>query len=153
MHGGWLHIAGNMLFLWIFGDNVEDRMGRGGFLAFYLLAGLSAAVAQVVAEPDSVLPMVGASGAVAGVMGAYLVLYPRARVLTLLPIFYFVRLVEIPAFFFLGIWILMQLVNAPLGGGTAWFAHIGGFAFGAAVALFFLRGKAPVARRRSDPWT
>ncbi len=153
LHGGWMHILGNMLFLWIFGDNVEDRMGKIRFLLFYLAAGVAAALGQVLATPDSVVPMVGASGAVSGVMGAYLVLYPRARVLTLVPIYFFARLVEIPAFFFLLFWIVLQILNAPSGGGTAWFAHIGGFLFGVAVALLFFRGGRQTPATRAVPWS
>ena len=101
LHGGFLHFAGNMLYLWIFGDNVEDRMGHGRFLFFYLLCGVGAALAQTITDPASVIPMVGASGAIAGVMGAYFVLYPRSRILTLVPIFFFIQLIEVPAIFFL----------------------------------------------------
>ena len=106
LHGGFLHFGGNMLYLWIFGDNVEDRMGHGRFLVFYLLCGVAAALGQTFVQPRSELPMVGASGAIAGVMGAYFVLYPRSKIVTLLPIFFFIQLIEIPAIFFLGIWFL-----------------------------------------------
>src|SRR5829696_1342626 len=104
LHGGFLHFGGNMLYLWIFGDNVEDRMGHGRFLVFYLLCGVAAALAQAALNPDSVVPMVGASGAIAGVMGAYFVLYPHSRIVTLVPLFVFIQIIEIPAVFFLGIW-------------------------------------------------
>ena len=139
MHGGWLHLGGNMLYLWIFADNVEDAMGPGRFAAFYVIAGLVGALAQVLLHPQSGVPMVGASGAIAGVLGGYLLLYPRAKVLTLLPIFVFITFVEVSAFFFLGLWILLQVVSAPIGGGTAWFAHIGGFVAGLALVKLFAR--------------
>lgn len=134
MHGGWLHIGGNMLYMWIFADNVEDAMGHGRFLGFYLVGGVIAAAVQVATGPSSPVPMVGASGAIAAVMGAYLVLYPRARVLSAVIIIFFIRLIEIPAVFFLGVWIFLQLIQAPSGGGVAFFAHIGGFVFGAGAA-------------------
>ena len=111
LHGGLLHVAGNMLYLWIFGDNVEDRMGHGRFLVFYLLCGIAAALAQTIAAPDSVVPMVGASGAIAGVMGAYFVLYPKSRIVTLVPLFFFFQIIEVPAIFFLGIWFVMQFLS------------------------------------------
>src|SRR3989475_248780 len=111
LHGGFLHVAGNMLYMWIFGDNVEDRMGHGRFLVFYLLCGIAAALAQTIANPDSIVPMVGASGAIAGVMGAYFVLYPRSRIVTLLPLIVFWQIVEVPAIFFLGVWFLMQFLS------------------------------------------
>ncbi|MDF1565563.1 MAG: rhomboid family intramembrane serine protease [Deltaproteobacteria bacterium] len=148
LHGGWLHLGGNMLFLWVFADNIEDALGHVRFLLFYLLGGLAAAGLQIAVEPASQVPMVGASGAIAAVLGAYLMLYPRARVLTLVPIFVFIRLVEIPALFFLGLWFLFQLLGAPGGGGTAWFAHIGGFVFGLfAVHLFRSRKRPPPSVR------
>ena len=140
LHGGWLHLIGNMLSLWIFGDNVEDRLGHGRFILFYLLCGTLAALAHVWADPLSPLPTIGASGAIAGVMGAYFVLYPHSRVITLLPIFVFIQIVEVPAVVFLGLWFLLQLVSgmgsqlaATTGeavGGIAFWAHIGGFAVG-----------------------
>jgi membrane associated rhomboid family serine protease len=134
MHGGILHIAGNMLFLWIFGNNIEDSMGRGRFLAFYLLGGLAATLAQVAVGPDSTTPTLGASGAIAAVLGAYALLYPRARVVTLVILIIFVTVIELPALLVLGGWFLLQLLDAstqPLGGGgVAYFAHIGGFVFG-----------------------
>ena len=143
LHAGWMHVIGNMLYLWIFGDNVEDRLGHGWFLVFYLAAGTAAAVAQLFINPFSTVPMVGASGAIAGVMGAYFVLYPESRVLTAVFVLIFFDLVEIPAIFFLGIWFLMQLLSGvgSLGasnaasGGTAFFAHIGGFVVGAVVGV------------------
>src|SRR3954453_1522973 len=138
MHGGLLHLGGNMLFLWIFGNNVEDSMGRVRFVVFYLLAGVAALALQVFVGPDSQVPTLGASGAIAGVLGGYILLYPRARVLTVIFIIIFFTLIEIPAVVVLGIWIVEQalLGAADLsnptgqGGGVAYFAHIGGFAFG-----------------------
>lgn len=138
LHGGWLHIIGNMWFLYIFGDNVEDRLGHFKYLVFYLLCGLAGSVAHLVSNWNSPLPTVGASGAIAGVMGAYFILYPRARVLTLLPIFIFFTLIDVPAPLFLGFWFLLQFLQgvAPAAtGGVAWWAHIGGFAVGVALAL------------------
>jgi membrane associated rhomboid family serine protease len=158
LHGGLLHVAGNVLYLWIFGDNVEDRMGHGRFLVFYLLCGVAAALAQTITVPDSVVPMVGASGAIAGVMGAYFVLYPRSRIVTLIPIFFFFQIVEVPAIFFLGIWFLMQFVSgvgsivsavggAP-GGGIAFWAHIAGFVAGISGVIVFRRPE----RQRVEWW-
>ena len=150
LHAGWMHVIGNMLYLWIFGDNVEDRLGHVLYLLFYLFAGSLAAVAQVMFNPFSHVPMMGASGAIAGVMGAYFVLYPESRVLTAVFIFFFFDLVEIPAIFFLGIWFLMQLlsgvgslgVSNAASGGVAFWAHIGGFVVGALVGLTLrLRGR------------
>jgi membrane associated rhomboid family serine protease len=141
LHGGLLHILGNMLYLWVFGDNVEDAMGHGRFLLFYLLCGVAAGFAQMAVAPDSPVPQIGASGAIAGVLAAYFFLFPQARVLTLVPIFFFLRLVAIPAVLLLGLWFLFQLVGAGSGAageGTAWFAHIGGFVAGAGL-VFLLR--------------
>src|SRR3954464_12334801 len=137
MHGGVLHPGGNMLFLWIFGNNIEDSMSRWRFLVFYLLGGLVATAAQVAVDPNSTTPTLGASGAIAAVLGGYALLYPRARVLTLIFIIIFFTIIELPALFVLGGWFLLQLldagtVNAANGGGVAYFAHIGGFAFGLA---------------------
>ena len=145
MHGGLLHIAGNMLFLWIFGNNIEDSMGRARFIAFYLLGGLVAVLAQTVIDPDSTIPTIGASGAVAAVLGGYALLYPRARVVTLLFIIIFFTIVELPALLVLGAWFALQALNGagslaqPVGdgGGVAYFAHIGGFVFGLAVIKLF----------------
>jgi membrane associated rhomboid family serine protease len=139
LHGGWLHLVGNLWYLWIFGDNVEDRLGHLRFLLFYLAAGLAAAAVHVLSGPAAHVPTIGASGAVAGVLGAYLVLYPRARVLTLLPLFPFFQVVALPAVLLLGLWLLFQFVSGTLslgstGGGVAWWAHVGGFVFGMAVA-------------------
>jgi membrane associated rhomboid family serine protease len=132
VHGDFFHLAGNMLYLWIFGDNVEDVMGPFRFLAFYLLCGLGAAATQVAIMPASDVPMVGASGAIAGILGAYALLYPRARVLTLVFLLIFVRIMYLPAVVLLGIWFLMQLLSAgsSAGAGVAWWAHIGGFVVG-----------------------
>ena len=143
LHGGWLHFGGNMLYLWIFGDNVEDRFGHVGYLAFYLFCGAIAVFAQVAVDPDSLVPMIGASGAIAGVMGAYFVLFPHSRVLTAVFIFFLVDLIEIPAIFFLGIWFLMQLFSgvgsigaASATGGVAFWAHVAGFIAGLMLGLF-----------------
>ena len=158
LHGGFMHVAGNMLYLWIFGDNVEDRMGHGRFLVFYLLCGVAAALAQTISVPDSVVPMVGASGAIAGVMGAYFVLYPRSRIVTLIPIFFFFQIVEVPAIFFLGIWFLMQFVSGvgsivsavggASGGGIAFWAHVAGFVAGISGVVVFRRPE----RQRVEWW-
>ncbi len=141
LHGGWLHFLGNMWFLYIFGDNVEDRFGKPLYALMYLFSGLIAGMAHIITNFDSVVPTIGASGAIAGVMGAYLVLYPHARVLTVIPMLIFFPVFVIPAPVFLGIWFVMQLANGALmsmeseAGGVAWWAHIGGFAAGAAIAL------------------
>ena len=155
LHGGWLHFLGNMLYLWIFGDNVEDRVGHGRFIVFYLTCGLAATLAQVVSNPTSVVPIVGASGAIAGVMGAYFVLFPRSRVLTLLPLFIFWELIEVPAILFLGFWFLLQLLSGvgSVGAGQdvsgiAFWAHIAGFATGAVAIFLFRRPE----RQRVDWW-
>ena len=142
VHGGLFHLGGNMLYLWIFGDNVEDRMGRLKFLVFYLLSGLGAAAAQIWADPASKIPMIGASGAISGVLGAYLFLFPRARVLTLIPLGLFYRIMEIPAVVVLGFWIIVQILNGvmTLGaqvGGVAWLAHVGGFVAGLVMVVPF----------------
>jgi membrane associated rhomboid family serine protease len=145
LHGGWLHLISNMWALFIFGDNVEDRMGSGRYLVFYLLSGV-AALAQVWADPGSRLPMVGAIGAIAGVLAAYLVLYPKARVITLVFIFFLVTFVEIPAVIYLGLWFVSQLFSGLLAlgetaatGGVAFWAHIGGFLFGLVMVRLFAR--------------
>ena len=152
MHGGILHIAFNMLFLWIFGNNIEDSMGRPRFLLFYLAAGIVAAYAQALLDTNATEPAIGASGAIAGVLGGYLLLYPRARVLTVIFVIFFVTLIEIPAWVMLGIWFLLQFVPAvgqvavpdvTGSGGVAYFAHVGGFAFGLAFVKLFVRGWRP----------
>jgi membrane associated rhomboid family serine protease len=146
LHGGWAHIIGNMLYLWIFGDNIEDRLGHFKFLLFYLGCGAVAALAQTWIDPQSTLPVIGASGAVAGVLGAYFVTYPSARVLTLVPLFLWPWFVEIPALVFLGLWFVLQLISGAsaigvpvMGGGVAFWAHVGGFAAGALVGLLWRR--------------
>jgi membrane associated rhomboid family serine protease len=150
-HAGLLHLGGNMLFLWIFGNNVEDAMGPVRFLAFYLLGGLAALALQVAIGPSSLVPTLGASGAIAGVLGGYIVLYPRARVLTLIFLIIFFTFIEIPAYLFLFIWFAQQAIFGAVdlttpsggGGGVAYFAHVGGFAFGLlAVRLFAKRRSA-----------
>ena len=135
MHGGFMHIIMNMWILWIFGDNVEDAMGKPKYLAFYLVCGLVAALSHSIFNPSSKVPLVGASGAIAGVMGAYMILYPRAKIITLLFFFIFIRIVRIPAFFFLGFWFLLQLLYSPAGGAVAYLAHVGGFLAGIALVL------------------
>lgn len=162
LHGGWMHIIGNMWSLWIFGDNVEDRLGRGGFFLFYLLSGLAAGAVHIVTNPASTVPTVGASGAIAGVMGAYLLLFPHATVVTLVPIFFFLQIIELPAVFFLGFWFLTQLFSGTLSltagvqqaGGVAWWAHIGGFMVGFLWAVPLRRRSGIVQRRRrhDDDW-
>jgi membrane associated rhomboid family serine protease len=154
MHGGLLHLGGNMLFLWIFGNNVEDSMGPFRFIVFYLLAGIAATALQVLVGPNSTVPNIGASGAIAGVLGGYLLLFPRARVVTVVFIIFFFTIIELPAILFLGIWFLQQALfgylgltdgNGNSGGGVAYFAHVGGFAFGLlAIKLF----ASEVKRRR-----
>jgi membrane associated rhomboid family serine protease len=157
LHGGWLHFLGNMLYLWIFGDNVEDRFGHGRYLVFYLLAGTAAAFLQALFNPASRLPMVGASGAIAGVLGAYLVMFPHSRVLTLVPIFFFIQIIEIPAIILLGFWFLLQLASGvgSLGrtaaqdvGGVAFWAHAGGFVAGMLLVALFRRPE----RQRVEWW-
>ncbi len=157
LHGGFLHIAGNMLYLWVFGNNVEDRMGPFTFLAFYLAAGVAAAYAQVAIGPSSEIPLVGASGAIAGTLGAYLVMFPHARVLTLVPIFFFLQMMELPALLVLGFWFVLQIFQhvgsiGTVGGGVAWMAHIGGFAFGAVVALLFFRSRREPRTAHYEPY-
>lgn len=141
VHGSWLHVLGNMWFLAIFGNNVEDVMGRFRFIAFYLLAGFAAAAAQVLAGPDSVIPMVGASGAIGGVMGAYVALFPRAGVRTFVFLGFWARMVVLPAYVMLGYWFLLQLLSGTLssggGGGVAFWAHVGGFLAGLALTPLF----------------
>jgi membrane associated rhomboid family serine protease len=163
LHGGFMHIAGNMLYLWIFGDNVEDRLGHARYLVFYLLCGTLATFAHAFFSPASRVPAIGASGAIAGVLGAYLVLYPSARVTTIIPIFFFITIREIPAIIILGFWFVIQFLSGvgSLGvpaaqdtGGVAFFAHIGGFIAG--MILVFLFGGLNRPRRRQPPppwWT
>jgi rhomboid family protein len=140
LHGGWLHLIGNMLYLWIFADNIEDSMGHGRFIVFYLLCGIAAALAQALPAPGSEIPMVGASGAISGVLGAYLILHPRAHVLVLVPLGVFSQITRLPAVLVLGLWFLLQLISeigAPEGAGVAFRAHIGGFMAGMALIPFF----------------
>ncbi len=148
VHGGLMHLGGNMLYLWIFGNNVEDILGPGKFLVFYLLSGLVAALAQVMVQPASMVPMVGASGAIAGVLGAYFLVFPSARITTLIFFVIFIRVVKIPAGLVLGIWLILQMLSAASNKpGVAWFAHIGGFVAGM-VLLFILSARSPSIRRR-----
>ena len=150
LHGSWLHLVGNLWFLWIFGNNVEDSMGHLRFLVFYVLTGVLAALAHVLVDPASTVPMVGASGAISGVMGAYLVLYPRARVDTLFWIIVFVRVIPLPAWVILGYWFFIQLVStgAGGGGGVAYAAHVGGFAAGVVLVKLFRNPRLVSAKRR-----
>lgn len=149
LHGGWLHLLGNTLYLYIFGDNVEDRLGHSGYFIFYFLSGIGAALVEVTFRSDSTVPLIGASGAIAGVMGAYFLLFPRAKILTLIPLFVFFPVIELSAFFFLFFWFILQFLQGALSSGTeaqggiAWWAHAGGFIVGAALLPVFL-----LARRR-----
>jgi membrane associated rhomboid family serine protease len=147
LHGGPVHIAGNMLYLWIFGNNVEDSMGRVRFIVFYLLCGVAAALSHALPHPGSPVPLIGASGAVSGVLGAYLLLFPRARVVTLFFFGLFARMIEVPAMIVLGFWFVLQFLNALVspagGGGVAWFAHLGGFVAGAVLIVLFKRREVP----------
>jgi membrane associated rhomboid family serine protease len=152
MHGGFFHLAGNMLYLWIFGNNIEDRLGHVRFVCFYVFCGVFAAYANAVADPLSTLPMVGASGAISGVLGAYLLLFPRATVHTLIFLGFFVTTVKIPALIVIGFWAIIQIVNGIIsaglhgGGGVAWFAHIGGFLVGLVTIKLWLP-------RRTRQWS
>src|SRR5579864_3199476 len=154
LHGSWMHVIGNMWYLWIFGDNVEDRLGHGRFIVFYLICGIAAAIGQIAMDPTSMLPTIGASGAIAGVMGAYFVLYPRSRVLTLIPLIIFWEVIELPAFVLLGFWFVMQLFSAGAiavtasshgSGGVAFAAHVAGFLVGV-TGVFVFR------KRDMDRW-
>jgi rhomboid family protein len=165
LHAGWLHLLGNMLFLWIFGDNVEDALGTFGYLAFYLVGGVAAGALQFVIGPNSTIPNVGASGAIAAVLGAYIVLYPRARILTVV-FFFLITVIELPAMVVLGLWFLLQLFQgfsalaANVNSGVGFWAHVGGFLFGVAIAFVFLRGRrrpalppsSPTLPQRPDVW-
>jgi len=166
MHGGWLHLGFNMLFLWIFGDNVEDSMGHARYLAFYLLCGIAAALAQSLVNPSSTTPMIGASGAISGVLGAYLLLHPYATVRTVIFLGIFATMMHLPAMIVLGLWFVMQLVSAALGSagqpGVAFWAHIGGFIAGMALIPLFKKPNVPLLQparyrpfqieRRRGPW-
>jgi membrane associated rhomboid family serine protease len=154
LHGGWLHLIGNALYLWVFGDNVEDRVGPVRFLLFYILCGIVATLAQIYSNFRSDIPALGASGAIAGVLAAYLRLYPKGRVAVLVPVFYFLRSVVLPAWLVLGLWFLLQVVEAHLApaaasetGGVAYFAHIGGFVAGLLVLPLFTPQKRSRSRR------
>lgn len=159
LHGGWMHLGGNMLYLWIFGDNIEDRLGHARYFIFYLACGFAATLAHAVMNPNSRVPSIGASGAIAGVLGAYLLLFPRARITTLIPFFIFITIREIPAIIVLGLWFVLQLFVgvqsfgiAPTeeAGGVAYFAHIGGFVAG--MALIALMGGFRRRAPRPLPW-
>lgn len=164
MHGGFMHVLGNLWFLHIFGDNVEDNMGPARFAVFYLLCGAAAAIAQIAVNPGSLVPMVGASGAIAGVLAAYLVLYPGARVVTLIPIFIFIHWTELPAWVFIALWFGLQFFSglgalSNAGGGVAYWAHIGGFVAGLALVMLFRTPRPPAPRiawqpprRGIQPW-
>ncbi|HEU5162967.1 MAG TPA: rhomboid family intramembrane serine protease [Thermoanaerobaculia bacterium] len=158
LHGGWLHLGGNMLYLWIFGDNIEDRMGHLRYLVFYLVCGYAAALSHALFSASSTLPAIGASGAVAGVLGAYIVLFPRAHVMTLIPLGFFIAMRQLPALVVLGLWFVMQLftgvasigVDTAQTGGVAWFAHIGGFVAGLVLVFVFRRKQETVAFPRFE---
>ena len=143
LHAGWLHLGGNMLYLWVFGDNIEDKLGHGRYIVFYLICGLISSGLYVYVEPHSAIPTIGASGAISGVLGAYVLLFPKARVLTLVPIFIFLQFIELPALVILGLWFVLQFFSglASLGyqtaesGGVAWWAHVGGFVAGLILIL------------------
>lgn len=157
LHGGWMHLIGNMLYLWIFGNNVEDAMGHGRFLVFYLLCGLAAALTQSFMSPGSTVPMIGASGAIAGVLGAYLLLHPRANVRVLLVIFFYIRLLNVPAVIVLGLWFALQLLSgwnsSAEEGGVAFWAHIGGFVAGVMLIPLFKDSDIPLfGASRSQPF-
>ena len=158
LHGGWLHLIGNMLYLWIFGGHVEDRMGHRRYLVFYLLCGVLAALGQIALGPESTVPMVGASGAIAGILGAYFLLYPKARITAVVPIWIFLRVVDVPAVLFLGFWFVIQALQGwgalaaagkagAAAGGIAWGAHAAGFLAGAILVFFF---KLPLKARKSS---
>jgi len=149
MHGGLFHLGSNMLFLWIFGNNIEDRLGHMRFIIFYLLCGIAAAYSHALAEQSSMMPMIGASGAIAGILGAYMILFPRAKVHTLIFLGIFIQVVRLPAILVIGLWFVIQFLNGVLSkggagqGGVAWFAHIGGFLFGVIMIKIFLIGAKP----------
>jgi len=155
LHGGWMHLLGNMWFLWLFGNNVEDSMGHLRFLIFYLVSGVAAAAAQVLSNPDSIVPMVGASGAISGVMGGYIVLYPRVRVFTMVPLGFFLTSVALPAWVMLGYWMVLQIFGglgaSAAGGGVAFWAHVGGFVAGAVLVKLFARSDY-IAQHKSHHW-
>ena len=158
LHGGLMHLVGNMLYLFIFGNNIEDAMGRARFIVFYLVCGVAAVLAQGLPAPDSTVPMIGASGAISGVLGAYLLLYPHARVLVAIPIGFILHTVRLKAGWVLGLWFGFQIVNSALTGdqqgGVAWYAHIGGFLAGMALVPFFKRRRVRLFQgsRRRGRW-
>tara|TARA_Y100000590_G_scaffold449588_1_gene587974 strand:- start:1283 stop:1969 length:687 start_codon:yes stop_codon:yes gene_type:complete len=151
MHGGFLHLIGNMLYMWIFADNIEDNLGSGKFIIFYLFSGIGAAMTQVFMDTHSQIPMVGASGAIGGVLGAYLINHPNARVLVLIPFGFFSQLIKIRALYVLGFWFILQFISS--GGGVAYAAHIGGFLSGIVLILFFNKKKIKKNRIIKGPWS
>ncbi len=156
LHGGFMHLAGNMLYMWIFADNIEDNLGPLKFLIFYLVSGIGAAMAQVLMDTQSQIPMVGASGAIGGVLGAYLINHPQARVLVLIPFGFFSQLIKIRALYVLGFWFVLQFINSSMmsseGGGVAYAAHIGGFISGMILILFFNKKKKFKRNLKKGPW-
>ena len=159
MHGGFMHLIGNMLYLWIFADNIEDELGPVKFICFYLLSGIAAALTQVFLNTESTIPMIGASGAIGGVLGAYIVNHPKAKVIVLIPLGFFSQIVKIPALYVLGFWFILQFINSSLssseGGGVAYGAHIGGFIFGVVAILFFNKKNKPLhktPKKNMNPW-
>jgi membrane associated rhomboid family serine protease len=159
MHGGFMHLIGNMLYLWIFADNIEDELGPVKFICFYLLSGIAAALTQVFLNTESTIPMIGASGAIGGVLGAYIVNHPKAKVIVLIPLGFFSQIVKIPALYVLGFWFILQFINSSLssseGGGVAYGAHIGGFIFGVVAILFFNKKNKPLhktPKKNINPW-
>ncbi|MBE0417627.1 MAG: rhomboid family intramembrane serine protease [Coriobacteriia bacterium] len=160
LHGGWLHLGGNMLYLWIFGNNVEDSLGRPRFVGFYLATGIIATLAHIAIEGPSEIPLLGASGAIAGVLAAYLLLFPKAHVLVLIPVFFIIEVAQIPAAFVIGFWFLIQLVQGigsispeAASGGVAWWAHVGGFATGLVLIIPVWLSNRTRSRRRKPPFT
>jgi len=156
MHGGFMHLIGNMLYMWIFADNIEDSLGAKKFIIFYLLSGIGAAAAQILMDTHSQVPMVGASGAIGGVLGAYLINHPNARVLVLIPFGFFSQLIKIKALYVLGFWFVLQFINSAMmssqGGGVAYAAHIGGFVSGVVLILFFNKGIKRKTKVIKGPW-
>ena len=158
LHGGIIHLLGNMLYLWIFGDNIEALMGHGRFLFFYLCCGLVATLSHIISDPNSTIPMVGASGAISGVLGAYFLRFPRAKVHVLIFIFFFIRVIRVSALFVLGFWFVMQVLSGfgslgfQSGGGVAWFAHIGGFVTGMVLVFLFEKKERVQIYRRVNWW-
>ena len=157
MHGGFMHLIGNMLYMWIFADNIEDALGQKKFIIFYLLSGVGAAMAQVLMDTSSQVPMVGASGAIGGVLGAYLINHPNAKVLVLIPFGFFSQLIKIRALYVLGFWFILQFINSSMmssqGGGVAYAAHIGGFISGMILILFFNKKAKRKTKIMKNPWT